>query len=340
MRPRVLGRLGLALLALRLAACSGGGGGKGASPGTGGGRDAPPGTGGRGATPADAATPGVGGRRATEADAAATDGALDLATARDAGGGDLAGWTLVWSDEFDQDGAPSVANWRFENGFVRNMELQWYQAANASVANGVLTIEGRREQVSNPNYQAGSTDWKRNRQVAAYTSSSMTTSGRHSFTYGRFEARARIDVRQGSWPAFWMVGTTGGWPAGGEVDIMEFYAGTVLANVCLPARTTCEWSSIRQPVTRLGGAAWASQFHVWVMEWNTQTIDLLLDGGVVNHFNVADAVPAGTTNPYLGRPFYVILNLALGGTNGGDPTPTAFPMKYEVDYVRVYQRAP
>jgi hypothetical protein len=75
------------------------------------------------------------------------------------------------------------------------------------------------------------------------------------------------------------------------------------------------------------------------MEWSAETIDLTLDGVLVNHFNVAGAVPSGTTNPYVARPLYIILNLALGA-NGGDPTPTMFPMKYEVDYVRVYQRTP
>jgi len=254
----------------------------------------------------------------------------------DGGGGDLAGWNLAWADEFDIDGAPQTSNWRYETGFVRNMELQWYQTANATVSGGILTIEGKRETVANPNYMAGSSDWKRSRQNAQYTSSSITTSGKRTFTYGRFEARARIDVRQGSWPAFWTVGTMGGWPAGGEVDIMEFYAGKVLANVCKPNGSTCGWSSVTKQVSTLG-ADWPNQFHIWVMEWDVSKIDLYLDGTLMNHFNVADAVPSGTTNPYVARPVYIIVNLALGA-NGGDPANTTFPVRYEVDYVRVYQR--
>lgn len=307
--------------------------------GTGGG--ATPGSGGRPFGVPDAA--GATGGAAVSTDAAGDGLAVDAAAPSDGPGpgadAALPGWTLVWSDEFDIDGAPSAASWRFENGFVRNEELQWYQPANATIAGGLLTIEGRRERVANPNYMAGSTDWKRNRQFAEYTSTSMTTSGRHTFTYGRFEARARIDVRTGSWPAFWTVGASGGWPGGGEVDIMEFYAGRVLANVCRPAGSNCNWSSITRQVSTLG-ADWASQFHVWVMEWDAQNIDLFLDGTLMNHFSVPDALSAGaTTNPYVGRPLYIILNLALGA-NGGDPTNTTFPMKYEVDYVRVYQRAP
>jgi beta-glucanase (GH16 family) len=310
-------------------------------------RDAGAGVGGmaaRGAAPAGSVG-GQGGLDASPgADAAAAPGTAPDAGVRDAIGADdgaagLPGWALVWSDEFSVDGAPDPGNWGFETGFVRNQELQWYEAANAAVGNGVLTIEGRREQVANPNYQAGSGDWTRNRPFADYTSASLTTAGKRTFTYGRIEARARIDVRQGSWPAFWTLGTTGGWPGGGEVDIMEFYAGKVLANVCRPAGGTCGWSSITKPVTALG-ADWASQFHVWAMEWDATTIDLYLDGTLMNHFDVSSAVAAGATNPYVGRPMYIIVNLALGGTNGGDPTATTFPMTYEIDYVRVYQRAP
>jgi beta-glucanase (GH16 family) len=249
------------------------------------------------------------------------------------------GWTLVWSDEFDVDGAPNPQNWAFERGFVRNEELQWYQAANATVQNGALVIEARREQVANSNYQAGSTDWKRNRPSAAYTSTSMTTSSKHSFTYGRFEIRARIDTRLGSWPAFWSLGSGTPWPQSGEVDIMEYYTNNVLANVCKPMGNTCGWSSTRQSVGSLGGASFTSAFHVWAMEWDATKIDLFLDDDLVNHFLVADAVPAGQTNPYVGKAMYILVNQAIGGMNGGDPTNTTFPMRYEVDYVRVYAKA-
>jgi beta-glucanase (GH16 family) len=294
------------------------------------------GTGGR---TADAA---VGGDAAAEVGPLSPDAGVDSdlgsSPTPDSGSATLPGWNLVWSDEFSVDGPPDPASWRFETGFVRNVELQWYQAPNAAVAGGVLTIEGRRERVPNPGYQAGSADWRTSRAFAEYTSSSITTAGKRTFTYGRFEARARIDVRQGSWPAFWTLGTTGGWPGGGEVDIMEFYASKVLANVCRPAGGTCAWSSGIQTLAELG-PDWPSQFHVWAMEWDATRIDLFLDGKSTNHFDVAAAVGAGAVNPYVARPVYLLLNLALGA-NGGDPTGTTLPLKYEVDYVRVYQRTP
>ena len=167
----------------------------------------------------------------------------------------------------------------------------------------------------------------------------MTTSGKHTFTYGRFEIRARIDTRAGSWPAFWMLGS-GPWPRSGEVDIMEYYRNMVLANVCKPAGSDCDWTSKQQSLSSLGGAAWSSQFHVWAMEWDADKIDLFLDDELVNHFVVSTAVGAGEQNPYVGRTFYMLVNLAVGGDWPGPPNAeTRFPATFEVDYVRVYAKA-
>ena len=105
---------------------------------------------------------------------------------------------LVWGDEFEHDGAPNPANWTYERGFVRNQELQWYQPENAHVEHGLLVIEARREHVVNQAFDATSSDWQRSRPSAEYTSASLTTRGLHSFQYGRFEMRARIDTRPGN----------------------------------------------------------------------------------------------------------------------------------------------
>jgi beta-glucanase (GH16 family) len=243
-------------------------------------------------------------------------------------------WTLKWSDEFDQDGAPNPSNWGFESGFVRNEELQWYQPNNATVSNGLLTIAAQRQQVTNPNYVAGSSSWKTNRQFAQYTSSSLTSSGKQSFEYGRFEMCGQIDTRQGSWPAFWILGNGRSWPASGEVDIMEYYANDIRANVCTPSGSTCDWNgSVAQPLTNFA-STWPSQFHLWAMEWSTTDIALYLDDALVWDFTVS-SVTSGT-NPYTGNPFYILVNQAIGA-NGGDPTDTTFPIDYVVDYVRVYR---
>ena len=128
-------------------------------------------------------------------------------------------YKLVWHDEFDQDGRPNPQNWTYETGFVRNKELQWYQPENAWCENGMLIIVARRENKANRSFDSNSTDWRRNRQYAAYTSASLTTQGLHSWQYGRFEMRARIDTRPGLWPAFWTLGVEGQWPNNGEIDI-------------------------------------------------------------------------------------------------------------------------
>jgi beta-glucanase (GH16 family) len=249
------------------------------------------------------------------------------------------GYKLVWSDEFDVDGRPSSANWKYEQGFVRNEEDQWYQPDNATVQGGVLIIEARREQKANPNYQAGSSDWKRNRQYAEYTSSSLITSGLHSWQFGRFEMRGRIDTRTGMWPAWWTLGVSGEWPSNGEIDIMEFYRGNVLANVACGTSTRyhAKWDSVSKPISSFNDSQWSSKFHVWRMDWDDTKIDLYLDDMLMNTTNLADMLNPDGTSPFR-QADYMILNLAIGGTNGGDPTNTTFPARFEVDYVRVFQK--
>jgi beta-glucanase (GH16 family) len=251
------------------------------------------------------------------------------------------GYTLAWSDEFNRDGLPDPRNWTHERGFVRNQELQWYRPENAAVARGLLVIEGRRARVPNPGYAAGSADWKLNRAFAEYTSSSLMTKGLHSWRYGRFEMRARIDTRPGLWPAFWTLGVDGLWPHGGEIDIMEFYRGILLANVAWGGARRWEpiWADSRKPIDSFGDSNWASRFHLWRMDWDERAIALSVDGQLLNEVELARTVNQDGTgvNPFH-RPQYILVNLAIGGTQGGDPVKTEFPARFEVDFVRVYQR--
>jgi len=247
------------------------------------------------------------------------------------------GYTLVWHDEFDTDGAPDPKNWKFEKGFVRNEEDQWYQEDNASVSGGLLVIEGRKERVENPNY-TGSGDWKTTREYAEYTSSSLNTSGLQSFQYGRFEMRARIPTAGGMWPAWWTLGVSGEWPSNGEVDIMEFYSGKVLANVACGTSTRWEakWDSQTKSLSSLG-AGWSDDFHVWRMDWDDQNIDLYLDDQVMNETALSSMLNSDGQSPFKQKA-YMLVNLALGGNNGGSLSGTTFPVRYEVDYIRVFQK--
>ena len=248
-------------------------------------------------------------------------------------------WKIVWQDEFDKDGPPDPAKWGYERGFVRNQELQYYQPENAVCKGGMLIIEARRERKRNPDYREGGKGWK-NREWIDYTSACLITKSKHEFTYGKFEMRAKIDIRAGSWPAFWTLGSNVGkvgWPECGEIDIMEYYRGMLLANVCHGLKGKQKWVDIKLPVAKVGGEKWAKEFHVWTMEWNEITVDLFLDGKLMTHFNVADDDEAGKENAFR-KPHFILLNQAIGGANGGDPGMTEFPVRLEVDWVRVYQR--
>jgi len=265
-------------------------------------------------------------------------------------------YTLVWSDEFTGDGPLDPAHWSFENGFVRNQELQWYQPENATRVNGMLVIEGRREHKPNPRYVAPSAatassantarrGWA-NREFIDYTSASVNTRGKHAWVYGRFEIRARIDVRTGSWPAFWTLGARGPWPANGEIDIMEFYDDTLLFNVAWGGANGARWNSKKVRLDRFA-ADWATKFHIWRMDWDERAIRLFLDDSLMNEQDLTQTVNAprsgfGGAAPVMENPFhgpaYILINQAIGGQHGGDPANTQLPLRYEVDWVRVFTK--
>lgn len=253
-----------------------------------------------------------------------------------------ADWQLVWADEFNTPGKPNPKNWTFEKGFVRNHEDQWYQPENARCENGFLIIEGRREQIPNPNYQVNSPDWRTNRKNAAYTAASLTTRGLHQWQYGRWEMRGKIDISHGLWPAFWALGVAGEWPSNGEIDIMEYYRDSLLANVAwgTDKQYRAKWSTTKKAITSFKDPAWAQKFHVWRMDWDEKFIRLYVDDLLLNEVDLTQTINQdGTNKNPFHHPHYMLLNLAIGGDNGGDPAQTKFPTRFEVDYVRVYQQA-
>ena len=256
----------------------------------------------------------------------------------------LPGLTLAWSDEFNTSGRPDSTKWTYENRFVRNQELQWYQKENAIVKGGCLLIEGRREQRKNPNYIAGSNRWQQSREYIEYTASSLKTQGLQQFEYGRIEVRARVDTASGSWPAIWTLGINGRWPLNGEVDVMEFYrvdnVPTILANAAWgrAGNGGPVWDTKRIPLSYFiqKDADWPKKFHVWRMDWNKDSISLYLDNELLNTTPLSQTLNPDGQNPFM-QPHYLLLNLALG-SNGGDPANSKFPIKYEVDYVRYYKK--
>jgi beta-glucanase (GH16 family) len=152
-------------------------------------------------------------------------------------------------------------------------------------------------------------------------------------------------VRTGSWPAFWTLGARGPWPANGEIDIMEFYDDTLLFNVAWGGTNGAKWNSVKVRRDRFP-SDWAEKFHVWRMDWDERSIRLFLDDSLMNAQDLSQTINAprsgfGGTTPAMDNPFhgpmYLLINQAIGGQHGGDPSSTRMPIRYEVDWVRVYQ---
>lgn len=274
-------------------------------------------------------------------------------------------YSLIWSDEFGADGStaatlPDESNWSYETGFVRNHEDQYYLGVtdranpennNAYCQGGVLHLAAKKEQFGNPDYLAGSSDWRKSRQYAEYSSACLESVGKREFTYGRVEMRAKIPTANGMWPAFWTLGSSGEWPSCGEIDIMEYYRKCVRANAAWGSAVewTAQWDSAELPLTSLAAdaEAWAAQYHVWRMDWDEASMKLYLDDVLVNTVYQSYAVNAVDTwagaagfYPFKNKQYF-ILNLAVGGDNGcesGTRLDAAdFPAEMLVDYVRVYQ---
>jgi beta-glucanase (GH16 family) len=262
---------------------------------------------------------------------------------------DAAEWKLVWSDEFAKPGLPDTARWEYETGFIRNHEKQFYTRArheNARVENGMLVIEARKEKYhapsTGPTGKSNLGSRKANgRADAAYTSASLRTRGKAAWTHGRIEVRAKLPTGRGTWPAIWTLGTnigTVGWPSCGEIDIMEFVGfepGIIHANIHTRkynhAINTGRGDKISIPD--------ASQaFHVYAAEWDAQKMDFFVDAR--KYFTYRNEGTGLDAWPY-DKDQYVILNMAIGGDWGGQKgiDDRIFPQRFEIDYVRVYQKS-
>jgi beta-glucanase (GH16 family) len=244
---------------------------------------------------------------------------------------------MVWSDEFNAaDGStPDPSKWNFEtggNGFG-NQELEYYTSRpqNAQILNGNLVITALKENYTGPDGVS------RN-----YTSARLNTSSKFQQAYGRFEASIKIPYGQGMWPAFWMLGndiSTNGWPTCGEVDIMENIGrepSIVHGTIHGPGYSGAH--GIGSPFSFPDARRFADAYHLYAVEWSPNEIKFYVDDNLYATRTPAD-LPAGTKWVY-DHPFFIILNLAVGGSWSGAPdATTVFPQQMLVDYVRVYQRS-
>jgi hypothetical protein len=136
------------------------------------------------------------------------------------------------------------------------------------------------------------------------------------------------------------LGIEGEWPSNGEVDVMEYYGDKILANFAYANtnRWQAIWDGANKSLTSLGGTLWASQYHIWTLEWDENLMRILLDGEFMNSIDLSTSInKSDGKNPFR-QPHYLLLNLAMGGNNGGSLEATVLPSKYKIDYVRIYQK--
>ena len=237
------------------------------------------------------------------------------------------GWELVWSDEFnavtlDESLWTREVGW---NGGWGNNELQYYtnRDVNSFLENDYLVIQALRESYGGKEY----------------TSARLKTQNKKFFKYGKIEASIKLPYGQGLWPAFWMLGqniSSVGWPACGEIDIMEMIGGVNNDNT---AYGTAHWENDGQHLQsggnyKLGTGIFADDFHKFTIIWDHQFIRWYVDDDLYYTFSV---IPFDRTEFH--KEFFIILNVAVGGNWPGPPNPsTIFPQRMEVDYVRVYEQ--
>lgn len=248
-------------------------------------------------------------------------------------GGKPANWKLVWSDEFSQTGLPDASKWLFDTERNKagwyNHELQYYateRLENSQISGGKLIITARKEKL-NTNADYGG---------QSYTSARLLSRGKASWTYGFFEIRAKLPCGLGTWPAIWMLGNKGTWPDDGEIDIME-HVGKNKGQILGSAYTNFyNWANGTGNTKSTTIADACDNFHNYQLYWDENQLAI----GVDDHYYFQFINPkTGDVKKWpFDHPQYLILNLAIGGDLGGAVDDMIFPSKFEIDYVRVYQK--
>ena len=288
------------------------------------------------------------------------------------------GWEQIWADDFDGESPFSyLENWYHQVGFLRNNEPQYYtsnRVENCTQKDGILTITARREKWPNPRYDGGASgDWRSASEFARYTSADIVS--RRSFLYGRIEFRAQLPCDWGAWPALWFVGDCSRWPeddperftwpASGELDLVEIWgsrSNRVVSTIHTASRgpepgetyvarnfhkqTRCGVYEATAPETKP-----CNGFHTYTLDWYEDRLFFFYDGWLYGEADISMFDWPDGRNPFR-KPFYAIMNLALGGWNNpvvdedtvdektGAVIPAIqLPMEMKIDWMRYYRRA-
>lgn len=257
--------------------------------------------------------------------------ALHMTSCKNAGSDKSKDWELTWSDEFNENGLPDSTRWGYDVGGHGwgNHEKQYYTAArmeNARVENGLLIIEARKEIMDS----------------SEYTSARLVTRGKMDWLYGRFEIRAKLPSGRGTWPAIWMLPTQQSygdnyWPENGEIDIMEhvgFHQGHIHASA---HSIKYYWRIGTQRTDTTYSNDVSEKFHDYILEWDPEVMKVYMDDSLF--FTSTNDKTGWEAWPF-DKPFYLPLNIAVGGDWGGIKgiDESIWPQKMEIDYVRVYKR--
>lgn len=254
---------------------------------------------------------------------------------------ELKGWKLAWQEEFNYSGLPDTSKWGYEVGHIRNQEQQYYTPArreNIRVENGNLVIRGLKENYANAAYRPGSERWNEKDSLANYTSASINTQNKFAAKYGRIEVRAKLPAGGGIWPAIWMMGidrSHGGWPHIGEIDIMEFI-GKEPQNVYGTIHYAKD-NGHASSGNKISSEELHKGYHIYAIEWDEEKIDIYFDSTRYHRF-MLDVADGPNGNPFR-KPFYLLLNLAMGANWPGPVDDSVLPQEFLVDYVRVYEAA-
>lgn len=229
--------------------------------------------------------------------------------------------TLVWSDEFNIDGAPDPDKWGYDvgngNNGWGNAELQYYtnRPANVIVKNGTLKINALKE----------------SHNGSAYTSARLLSQNKYAFTYGKVAIKAKMPAGVGTWPAIWMLGSdikTVGWPNCGEIDIVEHLGrdkNNIYATLHYPSRSGGNANGATKMIQNA-----TTEFHIYSLEWSPQTIKMFVDNQLIHAVVNSSIIP-------FNHDFFFVMNLAMGGNFGGPVDVGVSSATMEVDYIRVYK---